>query len=762
MNCFSILLCFSLFLVSSQTTTEAVRAKQDGVYIVYMGAAPSSTRARRNDHDQLLNSMLKRKKDVVYSYNNGFSGFAARLSEEEARSIAQRPGVVSVFPDPLLQLHTTRSWDFLKYQTDVEINLRPTSGSNSSSNGEDTIIGIMDTGIWPESKSFNDKDIGPIPPKWKGSCMQGSGFTSSNCNRKLIGARYYDDSESSTSSGSPRDQNGHGTHVAATAAGSPVEGASYRGLAEGIAKGGSPGSRIAMYRVCTLNGCRGSAILKAFDDAIADGVDILSLSLGASAGSELEFSVDPIAIGAFHAVEKGILVVCSAGNDGPARETVVNVAPWILTVAATTIDRQFESDVVLGGNKVIKGGGINFANIQKSPIYPLIYGPSAKDSAASDDSGRTCIPGALDKDKVKGKIIVCENSDGEYSPKEKLQTVISQGGIGVVLIDDDATTVASIYGSSPLATVTKKDGSEIISYINSTRNPTATILPTVTVTKYTPAPSIAYFSARGPAFNTRNLLKPDIAAPGVDILAAWPSNVTEDATEDAETSPPFNILSGTSMACPHASGIAATVKSQYPSWSASAIRSAIMTTAIQTNNLKAQITTNSGEPATPYDSGAGEVSTTGPFQPGLVYETEITEYLQFLCNNGYDISKIKLISPDLPKTFSCPSNSSGDLISNMNYPSIAVSGLKVNEWKKVLRTATSVGEDESVYTATVDTPTGLEVQVTPNKLQFTKNDKKLSYEVAFKPSGAVNGDLFGSISWTNGKYRVRSPFVVSQ
>ena len=152
-----------------------------------------------------------RKKDVVYSYNNGFSGFAARLSEEEARSIAQRPGVVSVFPDPLLQLHTTRSWDFLKYQTDVEINLRPTSGSNSSSNGEDTIIGIMDTGkvtrrhlvpkkkhcascqhfwfqtviagIWPESKSFNDKDIGPIPPKWKGSCMQGSGFTSSNCNR---------------------------------------------------------------------------------------------------------------------------------------------------------------------------------------------------------------------------------------------------------------------------------------------------------------------------------------------------------------------------------------------------------------------------------------------------------------------------------------------------------------------------------------------------------------------------------------------------
>lgn len=109
-----------------------------------------------------------------------------------------------------------------------------------------------------------------------------------------------------------------------------------------------------MYRVCTSDGCRGSAIMKAFDDAIADGVDVLSLSLGSSSGLEPEFSNDPIAIGAFHAVEKGILVVCSAGNDGPSAKSVVNVAPWILTVAATTIDRDFETDIVLGGNKLIK------------------------------------------------------------------------------------------------------------------------------------------------------------------------------------------------------------------------------------------------------------------------------------------------------------------------------------------------------------------------------------------------------------------------
>ena len=154
---------------------------------------------------------------------------------------------------------------------------------------------------------------------------------------------------------SPRDMIGHGTHVASTAAGSEVQSVSYYGLAAGTAKGGSPGARIAMYAVCSLqNGCRGSSILAAFDDAIADGVDVLSLSLGTPSFLNPDIINDPIAIGAFHAVQHGITVVCSAGNDGPTPGSVVNAAPWILTVAASTIDRDFESDVVLGDNKVIK------------------------------------------------------------------------------------------------------------------------------------------------------------------------------------------------------------------------------------------------------------------------------------------------------------------------------------------------------------------------------------------------------------------------
>ncbi|KAF8406620.1 hypothetical protein HHK36_008710 [Tetracentron sinense] len=701
---------FFFVLLSFPVETKAVEEEKKSVYIVYMGAVVSPRSSSREDHDHLIGSVLKRKENaLVHSYTNGFSGFAARLSEKEAGVIAQKPGVVSVFADPILQLHTTRSWDFLQYQTDLETNSNSGLDSDSVSHKSDTIIGILDTGIWPESESFNDRDMGPIPSQWKGVCMEGHGFSASNCNRKLIGARYYDDTDSEsitwTQEQTARDDVGHGTHTASTAGGSAVAGASYYDLAVGTAKGGSPGSRIAVYKICTSNGCRGSAILAGFDDAIGDGVDVLSLSLGASAFMRPDFSTDPIAIGAFHAVEKGITVVCSAGNDGPASETVVNAAPWILTVAATTIDRDFESDVVLGGNKVIKGEAINFSNLQKPPIYPLIYAGSAKSSSSSDDDARNCNPDSLDGDKIKGKIVLCDHSDDSFSKREKMEGVKSLEGIGLVLIDDLERAVAFTYGAFPMT--------------------------------------------------------PDVAAPGVSILAAWiGTNDTSEAPAGKKPSK-FNFLSGTSMACPHVSGIAATIKSRNPTWNPSAIRSAILTTATQSNNEKNPLTVDSSSAATPYDYGAGEINPSGALQPGLVYETDANDYRQFLCNYGYEASTIKLISSAVPTGFDCSKNSSTDMISNLNYPSIAISKLGGKESKKVSRSVTNVGdEEETIYSASVKSPNGLDVKVIPDRLQFTKSNKKLSYQVVFS-SSSLKEDLFGSITWTNGKYKVRSLFVVS-
>ncbi|CAN7099008.1 unnamed protein product [Brassica rapa subsp. narinosa] len=748
-----------LLCISFTAETEAGLRNGDGVYIVYMGSASSAANAYRAQI--LINTMFKRRaNDIVHTYKHGFTGFAARLSAEEAKVIAKKTGVVSVFPDPNYQLHTTHSWDFLKYQTAVKIDSSPPSSPEAGT--YDSIIGILDTGIWPESESFNDKDMGSIPSRWKGTCMEAKDFNSSNCNRKIIGARFYkspdDDSEYFTT----RDVIGHGTHTSSTAAGSAVENASYYGVASGTAKGGSPNARIAMYKVCNPGGCAGSSILAAFDDAIADGVDVLSLSLGAPSYAHIELNTDPIAIGAFHAVEQGILVVCSAGNDGPNGGTVVNTAPWIMTVAANTIDRDLESDVVLGGSKVIKGEGIHFGNVSKSPVYPLIHGKSAKSADASESSARTCDYGSLDQEKVKGKIVLCENFDGSSYASSASDEVKSKGGIGCIFVDDRTRAVASAYGTFPTTVIDSKEAAEIFSYVNSTKDPVATILPTVTVEKFTPAPSVAYFSSRGPSSITRSILKPDITAPGVAILAAWTG---KDTSISLEGKPPsqFNVISGTSMAAPHVTAVASLIKSLHPTWSPSAIRSAIMTTATQTNNDKGLITTETGATATPYDTGSGELSTTASMQPGLVYETTAVDYLNFLCYYGYNISTIKTISKSVPANFTCPEDSKLDLISTVNYPSIGISGYKGNENKTVSRTVTNVGGDGvAVYTVSVETPPGFSIQVTPEKLQFTKDGEKLTYQVTVSAGdGSLKKDVFGALTWSNAKYKVRSPIVIS-
>ncbi|KAJ6818959.1 CO(2)-response secreted protease-like [Iris pallida] len=518
-----------------------------------------------------------------------------------------------------------------------------------------------------------------------------------------------------------------------------------------------------MYKVCGWRGCPGSALLSGFDDAVADGVDLLSVSIGSSAYARPDYSTDPIAIGAFHAVANGITVVCSAGNDGPYSGTVVNAAPWIFTVAATTIDRKFESDVVLGGsNEAVKGESINFSNLEKSAVYPLIYGGSATSNSSDDASASHCEYGALDANKIKGKIVLCYHSDDRDSPKSSKADIMQiSGAIGAIFVQDAQNSIASTYITFPATEITSQAAANIFTYINSTKNPVVTILPTITVDKYKPAPDVASFSSRGPSAQTSNILKPDIAAPGVNILASWiPTNGSSEVPPGQEPST-FHLDSGTSMSCPHVTGVAATIKSWNPTWSPSAIRSAIMTTANLLNNNKAPITTDSGSTATPYDYGAGEVNPNDALQPGLVYEVETEDYLQFLCNYGYQATTIKLITK-VPDGFECPKNSSKDLISNLNYPSMSVSNFTGTPTKVLSRVVTNVGGNEATtYTVSVKSPPGLDVKVVPDKLQFTMNTKKLTYQVTFSSSSTLKSDAFGSITWTDGTHRVRSPFVVS-
>ncbi|CAG7907299.1 unnamed protein product [Brassica rapa] len=725
-------------------------------YVVYMGS-PIEADVHNSEayYLQMLDTLLPREESErrkgVHHYKHAFRGFSAMLTEEEAAALSGHDEVVSVFEDPMLQLHTTRSWDFLD-------SLSGESSSfpiyNSFHGSSDIIIGVVDTGIWPESPSFSDKGFGEIPSKWKGICMEGPDFNKSSCNRKLIGARYY----KSTGATSARDSNGHGTHTASTAAGAHVVEASDRGLARGTAKGGQPGCRIAAYKTCTADGCPGSAMLKAMDDAVHDGVDIISISIGLNAAFKSDYLSDPIAIGAFHAELKGIMLIASAGNDGPIASTVTNVAPWLFTVAASNIDRDFQSSVILGSGKVIRGAGIHFSNSTRPKAYSLVYARNAAAASKPVEDARTCLPGSLDPKKVSGKVIVCVMPRDAVTTKQIIKVVVEDAGArGLILVNQKEKIRASDFGHFPFSEVDMTDGYKILKYMLHTKSPTVTIVPTVEVKPTKPAPVVAFFSSRGPASLTENILKPDVMAPGVLILAALPPPKTAKPS-----TPKFGLASGTSMSCPHVSGAAAFVKAQRPSWTPSMIKSALMTTAITYDNMRRPVTNTSGLTSTPHETGAGEISPQRAINPGLVFETTTQDYLQYLCYFGYSQ---KTISKTLNKAtkFSCPKKTSKDLISNINYPSISIGNLRRGQRKMIERSVTNVGPERNVtYVAHIEAPEGLVVKVAPKRLVFGENVDKVSYKVWFYGEKSASKRYHhGSLEWSDGYHSVRSVFSVN-
>ncbi|KAK1549997.1 hypothetical protein Q3G72_012108 [Acer saccharum] len=484
-----------------------------------MGSKPKGQLSTSALHMSMLRQVAGRNvgpESLLYHYGKSFDGFVVKLTEEEAKKMAGMSGVVSVFPNRQLKLHTTRSWDFMGFSQKVE---RATTES-------DVIIGVIDTGIWPESESFNDTGFGPPPTKWRGTCQVSANFT---CNNKIIGAKYYrsDGSFGPDNIPSPRDSNGHGTHTASTAAGNLVSMTSLYGFGQGTARGGVPSSRIAVYKVCWSDSCSEVDVLAAFDDAIADGVDIISASIGHNI--PLNYFDDSIAIGSFHAMRNGILTSISAGNDGPEPSTISNFAPWFLSVAASTIDRNFSTKVQLGNNIFYEGISINTVDLTDT-TYPLIYGGDTPNVTGgfSYTSSRFCIENSLDKNLVKGKIVLCDFLLSGKGP-------FYAGAAGAVIQDTFRRDHARNF-PLPTSYVNRADGSNILIYIKSNSNASATIFKS-TQGNDTKAPYVVSFSSRGPNPITLDILKPDITAPGVNILAAWTplnsvSGVKDDDSDD--------------------------------------------------------------------------------------------------------------------------------------------------------------------------------------------------------------------------------------
>ncbi|KAL0296057.1 UNVERIFIED_CONTAM: Subtilisin-like protease SBT1.2 [Sesamum radiatum] len=611
---------------------------------------------------------------MVYSYRNVFSGFAAKLTSEEVKAMQGKKGFVSARPQQVLQLHTTHTPNFL--------GLHQNAGLWKDSNyGKGIVIGILDTGIFPDHPSFSDEGMPPPPAKWKGTCE----FNFTACNNKIIGARHF-----KTGNGTPLDHEGHGTHAASTAAGNFVRGANVFGNANGIAAGIAPLAHLAIYKVCSLD-CAESDILAAMDTAIEDGVDVLSISFG---GYPRELHDDDISLGAFRAMQKGIFVSCSAGNSGPYGFTLSNDAPWILTVGASTTDRTLRATAVLGSKLELNGESAFQPKGLPLGQLPLVY----PGTIGSDFSDNYCDPKSLNRTGVKGKIVLCYVTNDIRSTKiEQGRVVKDAGGAAMILMNigpDGFTTPADAH-VVPATNINYEDGQKILAYMNSTSAPTATIVFKGTIIGDKRAPTVAAFSSRGPSTVSRGIVKPDIIGPGVNILAAWPNSV-ENKTNTRNT---FNIISGTSVSCPHLSGVAALIKSAHPGWSPAAIKSAIVTTADTVNLENQPIQDEKHRPADIFAPGAGHVNAAKASDPGLIYDIEPQDYIPFLCGLGYtsrEVSKIVL------KRVNC-SEVSAISAEQLNYPSLAVNRFGSSN-QTFTRTVTNVGEDNSSYTVEVVSP----------------------------------------------------------
>ncbi|XP_074270500.1 subtilisin-like protease SBT1.1 [Silene latifolia] len=697
--------------------------------------------------------------EILYTYENAMTGFAAKLTTRQFEALSMIDGFLFGNLDGIRTPHTTYSPRFLGLDWGKGL-------WNGSHLGSDVIIGVVDTGIWPEHPSFHDSGLSRVPSRWKGTCEKGFNFSSSNCNKKLIGARFYlkgyeatygriDDTYKFRSA---RDSGSHGTHTASTAAGNVVPDANLFGLARGVAHGISYASRIAAYKVCWRQGCTNSDVAAAIDQSIADGVDILSLSL---VGDPIPYYQDPPLIAALGASRKGIFVSFAAGNDGPTPSTVCNTVPWVATVGASSLDRTFAGQVTLSNGIILKGASIYSGRRTKTKQLPLVYKETAGGTGAE-----FCTHGSLSSELVKDKIVLCQR--GINYRTQKGSVVKSAGGAAMLLLNSPEWGEELIADAHvlPASFLRALDSEAIQGFLISNKSLTASI--SFLGTQYgARAPVIASMSSRGPNSVDPYVIKPDIVAPGIDILAAWsPIASLTDLNSDKRRAD-FNIVSGTSMSCPHVSGVAALIKSVHSDWSPAAIKSAIMTSAHSHDNKGHLISDASvfkgNKLATPFGLGAGHVNPERALDPGLVYDILPEDYLDYLCSINYTDAQVAVFAG---RKYKCPSGvyQPGDL----NYPSFAVifaAGKTEKTTVTYRRTLTNVGKGKVRYRVFFEEPKGVDVVVEPTVLYFKSPREKLTYNVSFSEAGTTicrkGASVFGSLTWVAGKYSVRSPIAVT-
>lgn len=732
---------------------------------------------------------------IGHQYKLAFNGFSARLTEAEVRALQKSGGVAAITVDEERQPTTNFTPIFLGLD-------QPGSGlwnqvGGRLKAGEDMIIGVIDGGIWPENPAYADRvdangvptfDLsgeqvyGPPPAGWQGQCQTGEGFNSSHCNNKLIGARYFNDGFLATGRPmhwtdfvSPRDSvsgpsghGSHGTHTSTTAGGNARVPGKLNGIAVGDLSGVAPRARLAAYKVCwtypdpsnpdgsgTRNSCFESDNVAAIEQAVQDGVHVINYSIS---GTQDNVN-DPVELAFFGAANAGVFVAASAGNNGPAN-TVGHISPWLTTVAASTHNRFGLAQLELANGASYTGASLLARALPRTPtILAANAGakPYASLSALDQSALSRCYTAedratyggsadaALDPAKVAGKIVVCDR--GASARVDKSRAVGQAGGAGMILVDvSTATTIEADLHSIPTVHLSRADGQAVKAWVAVNPEGGSAIGKATLQSGPAPAPVMGAFSSRGPNKHNANVLKPDLTAPGLAILAGGTpahSEAERDAIADGTLAPqPAWVgLQGTSMSSPHVAGLAALLKQLHPDWSPAAIKSALMTTAFPT---KPDGLPGMQDGTLPWAQGAGHVAPNSAADPGLVYDAGTLDYLRFMCG--------------IPGTLAATTCAAVGSIQphNLNLPSLTAAAVlgKIT----LTRSVTNVGKSAATYTASASVP-GFKVTVTPAQLTLAPG-AKASFNVSLVNNGAVAGVWnYGALSWTDGQHVVRSPLT---
>lgn len=721
---------------------------------------------------------------VIASYDVVLNGFTALLTDAEVLALKNNPAVADIQADQARSYDTISTSAFLGLSNPGGLWSQYAGGSLVK--GEDMVVGIIDGGIWPENPAFADRvdsDGKPTfdaagslaytspPATFKGSCMTGEGFDpSKHCNNKLVGAKFFNTGFKASGQTlnwsdyvSPRDSNigsngistghgGHGDHTASTAAGNANTPVVLGGAPLGLASGMAPRARVAAYKICwtydnpaepdgtnATNSCFNSDSIAAIDEAVKDGVNVINYSISGSQTS----SADLVEQAFYRASLANVFVAASAGNSGPGN-AVAHISPWLTTVAASTHGRNLVADATLASGVKYTGASVNAAAL---PSTPLIR---AEDAGVGGGNANLCFSGTpaagqvlLDPAKVTGKIVICTR--GNNARVDKSLAVRNAGGVGMIMADNGSGLVAEAH-SVPTVHVSQADGNAVKAYAVAQGAGARASIGTF-YNQPKPAPVMASFSSRGPNMGDPNVLKPDLTAPGVDVIASVTPALTpaqHAAVADGSLVPPsaYESYQGTSMSSPHVAGVALLLRQAHPTWSPAAIKSALMTTGYSTLNDGVAGASNG---LLPWSQGAGHIDPNKATDPGLVYDAGKADYVQYNC---------KVNKASVTPASDCTTYGTLDETYNLNLPSITVNAVQTAT--TVRRSVTNVGGASATYTASAAVP-GFTTVVTPSTLTLAPGATG-SFTVKLTPAGAAATVWqFGSLTWTDGTHNVKIP-----